>query len=259
MQILLPPSETKRAGGTGRPLALEALSFASLTDTRRDLVAAVLELSAHHDQAARALKLGATSAAVELERNRALMASGTMPAIERYTGVLYDALDVHSLPAPARRRASTSLVVHSALFGLLRADDPIPAYRLSHDSMLPARPLKHAWGDAISTELAALPTPIIDLRSAGYAALGALPDVSGAVGVSVVALGDDGVARALNHFNKKGKGEWVRALLMAGALPRSISTLCSRSTELGWPLRRVDERLLELIVPGTLPPRASIR
>jgi cytoplasmic iron level regulating protein YaaA (DUF328/UPF0246 family) len=259
MHILLPPSETKREGGTGHPLALEALSFPALTESRRDLITAVIELSAQGEQAARALKLGATSAAAELERNRTLLSSGTMPALERYTGVLYDALDVRSLPVAARRRASASLVVHSALFGLLRADDPIPAYRLSHDSRLPARPLKRAWGDAIAAELAALPTPLIDLRSAGYAALGALPEVSGAVGVSVVAIGDDGVARALNHFNKKGKGEWVRALLTAGALPRSISALCTRSTALGWPLRRLDERMLELIVPGTLPPRASTR
>ncbi|MBX9471160.1 YaaA family protein [Microcella sp.] len=259
MQILLPPSETKREGGTGHPLVFEALSFASLTDTRRDLVAAVIELSADDEQAARALKLGSTSAAVELERNRTLLSSGTMPAIERYTGVLYDALDVRSLPAAARRRASASLVVHSALFGLLRADDPIPAYRLSHDSRLPARPLKRAWGGVISEALAELPTPIIDLRSAGYAALGALPERANAVGVSVVAVGDDGVARALNHFNKKGKGEWVRALLNAGALPRTITALCTRSTALGWPLRRIDERMLELIVPGTLPARASTR
>lgn len=259
MHILLPPSETKREGGTGHPLALDALSFASLTEARRELVDAVVELSAHGDEAARALKLGATSAASEIERNRTLLSSGTMPAIERYTGVLYDALDVRTLPAVARRRASVSVIVHSALFGLLRADDPIPAYRLSHDSRLPARPLKRVWGDAIATELAALSTPIVDLRSAGYAALGALPEVAGAVGVSVVAIGDDGVARALNHFNKKGKGEWVRALLTAEALPRSISALCARSTSLGWPLRRLDERMLELTVPGTLPPRASTR
>ena len=259
MHILLPPSETKREGGTGHPLALDVLSFASLTDARRELVDAVVDLSVHGDEAARALKLGVASAAAEVERNRTLLSSGTMPAIERYTGVLYDALEVRTLPAAARRRVSTSLVVHSALFGLLRADDPIPAYRLSHDSRLPVRPLKRVWGGAIAAELAALPTPVIDLRSAGYASLGALPDVEGFVGVSVVAVGDDGVARALNHFNKKGKGEWVRALVTAGALPRSITALCARSTELGWPLRRIDERMLELIVPGTLPPRASTR
>ncbi len=259
MHILLPPSETKRDGGTGRPLALDTLSFPGLTDARRELVDAVIELAADDEHGARALKLGAKSAAAELKRNRALRSSPTMPALERYTGVLYDALDAPSLSTAARRRGSSSLIVHSALFGLVRADDEIPAYRLSHDSRLPGLGLKNIWAALIADELADLARPIIDLRSTGYAALGALPRESNAVGVSVVAMGDDGVTRALNHFNKKGKGEWVRALLAAGPLPRSITALCERSSELGWPLRRIDERMLELIVPGTLPPRASTR
>lgn len=259
MHILLPPSETKRDGGMGRPLALDALSFPGLTDARRQLVHAVIELAADDEAGARALKLGAKSAAAELERNRALRSSPTTPALERYTGVLYDALDAASLSTAARRRASSSLIVHSALFGLVRADDEIPAYRLSYDSRLPGPSLKKIWATSIASELADLGRPIIDLRSAGYAALGPLPSETSAVGVSVVAIGDDGAARALNHFNKKGKGEWVRALLGAGPLPRSVTALCERSSELGWPLRRIDERMLELIVPGTLPPRASNR
>ncbi len=32
----------------------------------------------------------------------------------------------------------------------------------------------------------------------------------------MVTEGDDGRQRALNHFNKKGKGEFTRALLLAG-------------------------------------------
>ena len=257
MHILLPPSETKRDGGAGPSLALEALSFPSLTTLRADLIDALIELSTDDESGTRALKLGVKSAPTELERNRLLPSSPTMPALERYTGVLYDALSVHTLPAASRRRASRALIVHSALFGLLRADDPIPAYRLSHDSRLENRPLARLWSGAITSELGGLEGPLIDVRSAGYSGLGPLPDRAGAVGVTVVAVGDDGVARALNHFNKKGKGEWVRALLEAGPLPKSISALCGRSSELGWPLRSVSERMLELTVPGTLPPRAS--
>ena len=39
----------------------------------------------------------------ELERNRALRSAPTRPAIEQYTGVLYDALDAGTLDAAARR------------------------------------------------------------------------------------------------------------------------------------------------------------
>ena len=63
------------------------------------------------------------------------------------------------------------------------------------------------------------------------------------------------LARALNHFNKKGKGEYLRAVLTAGPVPSSIDELCAVSTALGWPLRWSGDAELELVVPGTLPPR----
>jgi hypothetical protein len=73
--------------------------------------------------------------------------------------------------------------------------------------------------------------------------------------VRVVAVGDDGVARALNHFNKKGKGEFLRALLTSGSMPATVDGLCRRATALGWPLSRTDFGHLQLIVPGVVPPR----
>lgn len=255
MLLLLPPSETKRDGGPGPALALDALSHASLTGPRRVALDALAALSADDEGAARALKLGAKAAEAELARNRAVATSSTMPAIERYTGVLYDALAVQEWGADARARASRHLAVHSALFGLLAADDPIPAYRLSHDSRLPGLRLRSHWADANAAVLAGVEGPIIDLRSEGYAALGPLPDRPDAAFVRVVAVGDDGVARALNHFNKKGKGEYVRALLEAGPVPATIDELCAVSSTLGWPLRRSGDAELELVVPGTLPPR----
>ena len=72
----------------------------------------------------------------EIERNLALSESPTLPAIHRYTGVLYDALDIESLRGTALSRAYARLAIGSALFGLVGADDPIPAYRLSASSKL---------------------------------------------------------------------------------------------------------------------------
>ncbi|MFP5407571.1 MAG: peroxide stress protein YaaA, partial [Gammaproteobacteria bacterium] len=57
---------------------------------------------------------------------------GTTARADRvYSGVLYEALDLTSLDAAARRRATSWLAVTSGLFGLLRPADRIPAYRLS--------------------------------------------------------------------------------------------------------------------------------
>jgi cytoplasmic iron level regulating protein YaaA (DUF328/UPF0246 family) len=265
MLFLLPPSETKRGGGLGAPLHLDALSFASLNDARRGVLGAVQALSGDDGAAARALKLGARSAAAELKRNKALTVSPTMPAIERYTGVLFDALAIQSAAGGARDRASRHVVVHSALWGLLRADDPIPAYRLSHDSRLPELRLRTHWAVANTAVLDGrdegdvVEGPIIDLRSESYAALGPLPARADAMFVRVVAIADDGAARALNHFNKKGKGEFLRDVLAAGPMPTTIDELCRVSTALGWPLRRRESTgarqhgELELVVSGAVP------
>jgi len=89
--ILLPPSETKRDGGDpARVLALEALSFPTLTAPRRRAVEALRRLSRNRGAAA-ALKLGPTQAR-ELERNKLVDSGPTMPALDRFDGVLYEGL-----------------------------------------------------------------------------------------------------------------------------------------------------------------------
>lgn len=253
MHILLPPSETKRDGGDGPRVDLDSLSFPALLPVRSEVLAQLESLVQQPDAvAAAALKLGERIASAELARNRDVRSSPTMPAIDRYTGVLFDALNAATLSEQARRRAHDHVLVQSALFGLVRAADLIPAYRLSHDARLPGIRLARHWASPSSRELTKLSGPIIDLRSAGYSALGPLPEDDRSVTVAVVAADDDGAVRALNHFNKKGKGAFVRALLDAGDLPDSIDEVCVRATELGWPLRRTGGRELELRVPNAL-------
>ncbi len=123
MLVLLPPSETKIDGGDGPPLRLEALSHPALDAVRKTLVDELVELAA--DPAASRAALGLSPAQdAEIARNAALRTSPTMPALHRYTGVLYDALDVRSLRGAAAARATARLAVGSALFGLLRACRP---------------------------------------------------------------------------------------------------------------------------------------
>ncbi|MFF2273246.1 YaaA family protein [Agromyces sp. NPDC058136] len=214
MLVLLPPSETKRDGGIEVPLALDALSYPSLGSARQETVAVLRELAVDGEAMMRALKLGPRQAA-EVDRNRVVAESSTMAAIDRYTGVLFDALDAPTLDAPAREFAARTVVVHSALLGLVGALDPIPAYRLSHDSRLPGLRLKAHWREPISAVLENEPGLIVDLRSEGYAELGPAPARAGSVYVRVVSLGADGRNRALNHFNKQAKGRFTRTLVEA--------------------------------------------
>jgi cytoplasmic iron level regulating protein YaaA (DUF328/UPF0246 family) len=246
--ILLPPSETKRDGGAeGTALDLSQLGFASLGKSRRAVIAALRKLARNQKAMAAALHLGPTQH-FEVLRNRQLGTSPTLPALERYTGVLYDALDARSLPAPARSFADRHLVIHSALFGLLRAGDPIPAYRLSHDSRLPDLQLKRMWGEPVAAVLGVSEELVLDLRSEAYIGLGPSSGALHSYFLRVVSEGVDGVRRALNHFNKKGKGELVRAILTAGVDHQDVDSLLAWALASGIRLTRGAERELELVV-----------
>lgn len=248
MLILLPPSETKREGGLeGSALDLDALSFPSLAASRRAALAELRSLSSDLDAAVVALKLG-PKGAPQAAKNRLVRTGPVLPALERFDGVLFDALDASTLSPAAIARAGEHVAVHSALFGLVGALDPIPDYRLSHDSRLPGRSLKTLWRTAIAGELERVPGVILDLRSAGYAALGPLPRREDALFVRVVAEGEDGRRRALNHFNKQGKGRVVRSLLESDADVSSVDELLGWAASAGIRLERGAPGELDLIV-----------
>ena len=249
MLILLPPSETKRDGGDGAPLDISGLAFTALAAERRALVHALRTLAADTDASVAALKLGRTQL-FEVERNRQLTASGTMPVIDRYTGVLYDALDAPSLSSDARAFAHSHLVVHSALLGPVAALDPVPAYRMSHDSRLPELSLKRHWGTSIQAQFAPLSGVLLDLRSEAYTALGPLPVREGSAYLRVLSAGEDGQKRALNHFNKKSKGEFTRALLENGRDFGTVDELLGWAAGAGLTLRPGAAHELELVVLG---------
>ena len=249
MRLLLPPSETKRDGGAGSVLELHELSFGSLTSVRATTTAALTELALQPADMMRALKLGPRQAH-EVDRNRDLLRSPTMPALDRYTGVLFDALDAPTLDARARAYAGDHVVVHSALFGLLGAMDPIPAYRLSHDSRLPSMRLKSLWRDSITAELAEEGGLILDLRSEAYVDLGPVPAHADSAFVRVVSVDGSGRRRALNHFNKRAKGLFTRAVLTSRPRIDSIGELLEWAADAGFSLSlgptRDDARAREL-------------
>jgi cytoplasmic iron level regulating protein YaaA (DUF328/UPF0246 family) len=240
--VLLPPSEGKAPGGDGPALDLDALSFPALTATRERLVSALVG-AARSDPAglAAALDLGPRQAA-EVDADAALLTSPTLPALARYTGVLYDALDYAGLRGPARRRADAALAVGSALFGLLRPRDPVPAYRLSGGTSLPGvGRLPGIWRPVLEPELAAVRDLVVDLRSGAYAALGR---VDGAVQVRVLRE-RAGKRAVVSHDNKHTKGLLARVLCEAGA--RTVGDVAELGRTL-CDLVEVDGRRIDLVL-----------
>ncbi|MGY2127940.1 peroxide stress protein YaaA [Blastococcus sp. SYSU DS0617] len=248
MLVLLPPSETKHPGGDGVPLDLTTLTAPELTGVRTRLVGALVELAADVPASRAALGVSAAQDA-EIARNAALRTSATLPAVERYTGVLYDALDVRSLTPARRARADARLAVGSALFGLVGAADRIPAYRLSAGSALPGLPtLRALWKPALSPVLAAVPDLVVDLRSGSYAALA---PVTGAVTVQVLSERPDGTRAVVSHFNKAHKGRLARLLAGTPAEPTDVVGLRRLLRRAGLHVEHDGGTALTLVVPAT--------
>lgn len=239
MLILLPPSEGKTVPGRGHRLRPESLSFPTLAGPRREVLDALVGLCSGSDveKAATVLGVGKTLTD-EVARNADLASAPTARADAIYSGVLYDALDLPSLDASARRRATGRLAITSSLFGLVRPGDRIPAYRLSGDVSLPGvgnvgsfwrRHLDAAVREAAGHGL------VVDLRSSTYAAFWRPDhDLARRVVTMRVLHEVDGRRSVVSHFNKATKGRIVRALLEDGARPTTPRRLATDLERLGW-------------------------
>ena len=216
MLVLLPPSEGKTAPEAGPVLDLAALAHPELTARRERLLRTLIRVSAGRPATAlKALGLSAGQAG-ELARNAGLASAPVAPAAEVYTGVLYERLRLAELAPTARAR----VLIASALWGVTRPDDPIPAYRLSIGARLPRTPrLAAYWRPALTR---ALPGDqlVVDLRSGAYAAAWTPP--AGGPVVGVRAFRETAGRRAVvSHMVKAIRGEVARVVLEADPPPRT--------------------------------------
>jgi cytoplasmic iron level regulating protein YaaA (DUF328/UPF0246 family) len=209
-------------GGTSDIGFLQKLTFDSLTPARKAVLAAVYK---------------AADAAVDID-------GGVMPAIERYSGTLYSAIHGrglkgtptanNSLSADQIAQASDRLFIQSALFGLISAADPIPSYKISPTKKLGAINLKKHWQEAHDALWPNLGDQlIIDLRSKAYADLAPIGASRNVFSVEVFYRSEQGQLSQMNHFNKKAKGQLVRAALLAKTAPRSIKDLTRAAVGVG--------------------------
>ena len=242
MLIVLPPSETKSFGGDHPPLDWDLLSFPELNPVREQIAADLVALDDPFTVLGISDKLAA-----EVEANQELLTSPTTPAILRYTGVLYDALSAGTLPNEALQR----LAIGSALFGVVRAGDLIPHYRLSGGTKLPTRSssttptLKSRWGGLITEVLSSADDLVVDLRSGTYQQLGRLKT---AITVRVESVQPDGTRKVVSHFNKHYKGELARVLALSEQDPTSIDEVAAIARAAGMTVEITSSTALTLVV-----------
>lgn len=190
--ILLPPSEGKALGGDGAGWAPGTMADPALDRHRK----------------------------VVLRQARAAGASGrragTMPAMERYTGVLYKELAWASLSAEARRRGESQVRIVSGLLGLVAPADPIPHYKLKMAAALPEiGRLATWWRPRIAPVVAELTASrlVWDLLPVEHSA--AIDWLSTSPKERVTVRFVDASGKAVSHWNKLLKGSLVRWVLTA--------------------------------------------
>ena len=185
--ILLPPSEGKAPEGSGPPWRPGTGVLPELDPARAEVLAA----------------LGAGVADAP-----------TMRAIDRYTGVLYGQLDWGSLPAPARRLGTRTVLIASGLWGMSGPNDRIPTYRLKMSANLaPLGRMATWWRPRLTAALAPhLAGRLVwDLLPGEHAAAWCPEQVAVRRRVTVRFVDRNG--RTVSHWNKLLKGALVRHLL----------------------------------------------
>ena len=183
MLILLPPSE-----GKNQPVSKAKVNLAKLVFSKE-----LLEIRS------RLL-------------TKSLAAAPAAKAIDVYTGVLYQALDWKSLSATAQARGEKSILISSAIFGVLRPSDLIPNYKAKIKTSDWKAALKPAL-DGLGADL------IIDCRSSTYAGTWQSPPAN-TVAVRVFKK-EKGKISVITHLSKKYRGELTRVLLKAGKVPKT--------------------------------------
>lgn len=189
-------------------------------DAARLEVMGALDVAMGKDASARSALLGVKGAALDAATaaNRAVATSPTMPAIERYSGVLYGALEVSTLGAVRRRRLQSTVLIASGLWGLVAPGDPIPDYKLKMAASVPGPGRLSTWWRPALTDA-------LGQRAKGRVVWNLLPNEHDAAwnpaevphrrrySVRFLERRPDGSLVAVSHWNKFLKGALVRFLL----------------------------------------------
>lgn len=208
MLILLPPSEGKNTGQSGS-VKIDELSNPELNQARQQ-VAQALQNTCKLEDAPEILKVG-ERIYPELLACQTVLTQPVSPALEIYSGVLYQAACLNELSVTAT--AAKYVRIISALWGMVSPVDKIPSYRLSMGVDLPGiGPLAKFWHPFLHPLLAAGAGPILDCCSQAYQkAWIAKPteELTSRVGHLQVTRG----GKVVSHWAKHTRGVVTRLLL----------------------------------------------
>lgn len=193
VRILIPPSEGKQPGGDHPPLK-------DWPDGSEEMLTRLAKVKSAEWEKLLGVKGKVLAQAVAA--NREIRTAPTLPAIERYSGVVYTALDYPSLKKSEQDFLNRYVRIVSAVFGLVRPDQLIPDYKLKIDKLGADK----LWSVLTVAELEKM--YVIDLlpkahRKAVTYASGCAPEFL---------FIKDGKPKPAGHSGKHIKGRFIRFL-----------------------------------------------
>lgn len=170
MKILFSPSETKIGGGDIKCIDKNSFIFPELFEKRLEILEKYnnyLKNASNNDLE----KLFGTKKIEVIEKYKQdIFKSPTMKAIQRYEGVAYDYLNYNSLEVSAQKYIDENTLIFSNIFGVIKADDKIPDYKLKQGESFENLKIDKFYSDNFSQTLDnyLLDEDILDLRAGFY-------------------------------------------------------------------------------------------
>ena len=130
MKILFSPSETKNSGGVEKIFDENSFIFPQLFNKRVEIINSYNDFL-KNASISQLEKLFGTKKSDVIEKYRQdIFKSPLLKAIQRYEGVAYDYLSYNNLEKSSQKYIDDNVLIFSNLFGVLKASDFIPDYKL---------------------------------------------------------------------------------------------------------------------------------
>ena len=215
--ILLPPSEGKAAHGQPRTKwkSTSGEFGRQLSGARDELIGALNKVGGGN-----ATILGVKGALLDRAKNsnKSLIGAPTLPAFERYTGVVWKHMNLESMTSAQRAKALEHIIVISGLLGAAGGADPVPDYRLKMSAILaPIGMISRWWREPLSA--------VLNKRFAGCVVVDLLPQEHRLAYAPDLEMLGAYLRVAINEKNGKSGGHDAKAA--KGRLARHILDSCA--------------------------------
>lgn len=169
MKILLAPAETKKEGGEFPPYCKDNFYFKDIFNARDEVVQNYVKFIENSSIEELSKWFGLKNLTECKKYSQSILEKPTMKAIQRYTGVAFDAIDYNQLNLKEQQYCDENIILFSNLFGVLKADDLIPDYKYKQGSSLSQIDVIKHYKENIKELLDNyLADEVVDLRASYY-------------------------------------------------------------------------------------------